>query len=48
MTSSSVHQDYRSSDGSIKLGDFLKLKSSALAFTAGENSAPIGADLSGK
>ncbi len=49
--SASIHYDVhtllRSNDGKVKLGDFLRIKTNTVFATAGENSKPIGADLSG-
>jgi hypothetical protein len=42
-----IHHLLRASDGSVKLGDFLKVSSSSPFYTMGENGSPLGADLSG-
>lgn len=43
-----LHHLLRSADGTIKLGNFLKLKASSPFASMGENGAPLGADLSGE
>jgi hypothetical protein len=42
-----LHKKLRGSDGSVKLGDFLKVSSSSIFYTMGENGTCLGADLSG-
>lgn len=42
-----VHKKYRNCDGSIALGDFLKVNPESEFYTMGENHKPLGADLSG-
>lgn len=42
-----IHTSLRNNDGTIKLGDFLKIKANTVFASAGENSLAIGADLSG-
>ena len=41
-----VHHEFRNSDGSINIGDFLKVKSDSPFYTLGENNSPLGANLS--
>lgn len=38
-----VHKNLRNSDGSINLGDFLKVKEDSPFYTMGENNSPLGA-----
>ncbi len=40
---SDVHGNLRNKDGSVNLGDFLKVKSTSPFYTMGENSTPLGA-----
>lgn len=42
-----IHSLLRAEDGSIKLGDFLKVDKSSAFASLGENNQPLGADLSG-
>jgi hypothetical protein len=42
-----VHTAARATDGSIKLGDFLKVNPASVFATMGENGVSLGADLSG-
>lgn len=42
-----IHHDLRAEDGSLKLGDFMRIDPTSAFFTMGENGSPIGADLSG-
>ncbi len=42
-TISDVHKNLRNKDGSVNLGDFLKVKSTSPFYTMGENGTPLGA-----
>jgi hypothetical protein len=47
-TINDIHTLLRAADGSVKLGDLFKLKSTALFATMGENGTALGCDLSGE
>jgi len=43
-----IHNLLRAADGSVKLGDFMKLKATSPFYGMGENGSPLGCDLSGE